>query len=266
MQSEEKIEYLDVEQVRPDPNQPRQTWTEEDREEIQRMVESLKAHGVIDPIEIDENNVIILGERRWRACKIARTKVPVRRKLNLPLAERFERQIIADNQRKDLSPMDRTWAFATAIININTDKNYSVKDVKQMSQMQITNSLFNPKGRGRDGTGIEEFSRRTGISHTTVRDYLQAIDLGRDFWEAVENKRMPITTAREIKRLGDKELEKDLLKTVLKEAKEEQDIPIRKETSEINRIHYCVVNFIGAQKKNTVDKPSASTYLMLSVT
>jgi ParB-like chromosome segregation protein Spo0J len=228
---EETIEYLDPSEIKPDPNQPRQTWTDEDRKEIESMVESLKEHGVIEPIEVDENNVIILGERRWKACKIAKVKVPVRRKIGLKPQERFERQIIADSQRKELSPMDRAWAFATAIANINTGKNYTVKQVKVMDKNQIQTFVFNPKGRGHDEVGQAEFNRRTGISQQIVSVYLKNIGLEKQVQEAIDKQKLPITIGREITKLEEPKLEKELQKTILREAEEKK--PRRDEVHEL---------------------------------
>jgi len=229
--TEERIEYLNPSEIKPDPNQPRQTWTDEDKKEIESMVESLKAHGVIEPIEIDENNCIILGERRWKACKIAGVKVPVRRKVGLSPSKRLERQIIADKQRKELSPMDTAWAYATAIANINTDKNYTVKEIKVMDKNQRLTLIFNPQGRGHDEVGQREFSRRTGISQPIVSIYLKNIGLEQQVQDAIDIKKLPITIGREISKLEEPKLEKELQKTIMKEAEEKK--PRRDEVHEL---------------------------------
>lgn len=229
--TEERIEYLDPSEVKPDPNQPRQTWTEEDRKEIESMVESLKEHGVIEPIEVDENNRIILGERRWKACKIAGVKVPVRRKTGLKQQERFERQIIADSQRKELSPMDRAWAFTTAIVNINTGKSYTVKEIKVMDKSYLlTLADKTSPGQGQTG-GQAEFSRRTGISRQIVSVYLKNIGLEEQVQDAIDKQKLPITLGREVSKLENPKLERELQKTILKEAEEKK--PRRDEVHEL---------------------------------
>lgn len=238
MQKEERIEYLNVNEIKPDPNQPRQTWTKEDIEEIERMVESLKEHGVIDPIEIDENNIIILGERRWKACKIAKVKVPIRRKTNLPPTERFERQIIADSQRKDLSSMDRAWAFATDIANINTGKNYTVRQIKRMPRGQLLTLVADTSPRTEKGTqkplGQAELSRRTGIPQQTISMYLKTIDLEPEVQKAIDEKRLPLTVATEISRLDkEPELKQELQRTIVKEVEEAEKKPKRDQVREL---------------------------------
>lgn len=217
MQREERIEYLDPSEIKPDPNQPRQTWTDEDRKEIESMVESLKEHGVIEPIEADENNVMILGERRWNACKIAGVKVPVRRKVGLSPSERFERQIVADTQRKELSPMDRAWAYATAVANINTGKDHTVKQVKGMNKETLLKLVS--FGDGRKSMGQAELSRRTGIPQQTISVYLRTVGLEPELQKAVETGKLPITTFRQVDKLKEENLRKELQKTIIREVK-----------------------------------------------
>ena len=69
---------LDITKIRPNPNQPRKRFTEEDME---TLVASIQAHGLIAPIavrKVDDYYEIVAGERRWRACQQAGlTKIPV---------------------------------------------------------------------------------------------------------------------------------------------------------------------------------------------
>lgn len=68
-------------------------------------------------------------------------------------SERFERQLVDDAHRKDLSPLDRAWAYATAIININTGKSYTIKEVKEMDRSLLLNLVSTSKGGQRGGDG-----------------------------------------------------------------------------------------------------------------
>jgi len=62
---------IEVSKIKPDPNQPRKTF---DEDKLKYLAESILSNGLLKPIEIDENNIIIDGERRWRASKIAELK------------------------------------------------------------------------------------------------------------------------------------------------------------------------------------------------
>jgi len=80
--------------LKPDPDQPRKKF---DSEAINNLAQTMKTQGIINPIEIDENDVIITGEMRWRAYKsIYKNGELVDCKLltELDPIERFERQTI----------------------------------------------------------------------------------------------------------------------------------------------------------------------------
>jgi len=66
-----KIKEIEVEKIKPDPEQPRESF---DKEKLKELAQTFKTQGIIQPIEIDENYQIITGERRWRAAKLAGLK------------------------------------------------------------------------------------------------------------------------------------------------------------------------------------------------
>lgn len=55
--------------IKPDKNQPRQFF---DKEKLKALAESYKKDGLIDPITVNGNNTIVVGEMRWRAAGIAK--------------------------------------------------------------------------------------------------------------------------------------------------------------------------------------------------
>ena len=70
----EKLLNLNINEVEPNRNQPRKRFDEESLEEL---AESIKRYGLIQPIIVTKKDgyyEIIAGERRWRACKKARSK------------------------------------------------------------------------------------------------------------------------------------------------------------------------------------------------
>lgn len=67
-----KVALLKVSDVHPDPDQPRKHF---DPDELFALAESIKQHGLIQPITVRQNTkgyVIVAGERRWRAAKLAK--------------------------------------------------------------------------------------------------------------------------------------------------------------------------------------------------
>ena len=103
---------LEIGQVRPNPRQPRRAF---DDEAIQRLSESVKADGVVQPIivrDVGDGYEIVAGERRWRAARLAGLRtIPAivrtaddRELLILALAENVARE--------DLNPIDQARAYA----------------------------------------------------------------------------------------------------------------------------------------------------------
>ena len=90
MEIEEK--WIDLKDIKFDPEQPRKTFN---TEEIENLAKTYKNHGIINAPEIDENNMVITGELRVRAAKIAGLKkIKVNVIKGLSEIERKERQII----------------------------------------------------------------------------------------------------------------------------------------------------------------------------
>lgn len=100
------VETLPVGQLRPNPLQPRKKF---DEENLDSLVESIRAHGIIQPIlvrPIQDGFEIVAGERRWRAaCKVPLEKVPVRI-LDVPEDKAVELALIENVQREDLAPLE----------------------------------------------------------------------------------------------------------------------------------------------------------------
>jgi len=198
----ETVEYVDPHLLKPDPNQPRQpNWnSKEVREELQLLSETFEAQNIINPIEIDENNTIILGERRWRAALLKELKqIPVRRITMLTQSERFERQLIDDAQRKQLTPQEKVWAYVTGVVNINTNENYSISDVKQIydqDSKQLLGLIAASSERDKQGRqkrmGQSLLARRIGISQSQVSQYLSWFKVGFEMQEAFMVGKIPI--------------------------------------------------------------------------
>jgi ParB family transcriptional regulator, chromosome partitioning protein len=100
-----------VADIRPNPNQPRRYFAEDALEEL---AQSLKRHGVIQPIVVrpyDGAYQIVAGERRWRAAQRAQIhSVPaIVRDFND--SETLEIALIENIQRKDLNPIEEAEAY-----------------------------------------------------------------------------------------------------------------------------------------------------------
>lgn len=166
-------ELMAIDQITPDTHQPR---TEFKDEVIEVYAESIETLGQINPIEIDENNVIIRHEQLWHAAKkLGLEKVLVVRKTGLSQAKRFERQL-ADHD-EDLGVVDKVWAYATGVVNINANADYTKEDIKQMHENdydRLVNLLGEDtvKEAKHIPHGQSELSRRIGVKQHTISNYL----------------------------------------------------------------------------------------------
>jgi ParB family chromosome partitioning protein len=107
----EEIIQFNVHELQPNPLQPRGVITPES---LVDLVDSIKEHGVLEPLVIAKTPAgyqIIAGERRWRASKLAGlTHVPAVVRETTPKGM-LEMALVENVQRVDLNPLDRAKGF-----------------------------------------------------------------------------------------------------------------------------------------------------------
>lgn len=105
------VQFLQLNVLQPNPFQPR---SQIDREQLEDLVNSIKEHGILEPLIIAQTPAgyqIIAGERRWRAAQVVGlTEVPVLIKKTSPKGM-LEMALVENIQRVDLDPMERVTAF-----------------------------------------------------------------------------------------------------------------------------------------------------------
>lgn len=225
----EQIELIEIKKIKPDPNQPR---IEFDEKKIQELASTYKTQGMIHTIEIDENNTIILGERRWRAAKlIDLKKVKTTRKIGLDKATRLERQLIDDANRKDLSDMERAWAYATAIININSEaqgkkERYTILEVKKMKKDPLLKLVGVQEDLSKKSIsyGSKNLSEKIGVPQATISYYISMLKTSTEVQKAVEDGELPGSYAAEIAKVKDPEQQQKVASIVLKKKKEDKPL------------------------------------------
>ena len=111
--------YVDINKVEPNREQPRKNF---DEDSLLELSESIKQHGLIQPILVQDRNSyyeIIAGERRWRASKLAGLKeVPVIIR-NYTEQEIVEVSLIENIQREDLNPIEEAKAYKRLMTEFN---------------------------------------------------------------------------------------------------------------------------------------------------
>ncbi|MCA9865512.1 MAG: ParB/RepB/Spo0J family partition protein [Anaerolineales bacterium] len=108
---EEGVRQVAIERIIPNPRQPR---TVMDDDKLAELAASIKIHGLIQPIivtETVEGFVLIAGERRWRASRLAGLEqVPVVIKETTP-QDMLELALIENVQRADLNALEEAYAY-----------------------------------------------------------------------------------------------------------------------------------------------------------
>lgn len=123
--SNESIFWIDIGKIEPNPYQPRREFSEG---ALQSLADSIRTHGVLQPIVVskvemetprglDVRYQLIAGERRWRASKIAGLReVPaVVKRGQTEERQKLELALIENVQREDLNPVEKARAFKQLI-------------------------------------------------------------------------------------------------------------------------------------------------------
>lgn len=156
---------IEIDKLFPNVNQPRKVF---DREALEELAKSIKVHGVIQPIVVnaqpDGTYMIIAGERRYRASKLAGLdKVPCIVK-NYSEKQIKEISIIENLQREDLNPIE------------------SARAIKQlMDEYNMTQ---------------EAVSERIGVSRPNIANTLRLLSLCPDVIALIEANRLSAGHAR----------------------------------------------------------------------
>ena len=108
----EKVHQVGLASIVASPLQPRKEFK---RDALNELVESIRQHGIIQPLvvrEVDGRHELIAGERRWRASQEAGlAQVPVIIRIATDL-EVLEISLIENLQRADLNPIEEAQAYA----------------------------------------------------------------------------------------------------------------------------------------------------------
>lgn len=137
------VETLRLTQVEPNKNQPRHKF---DDDKIEELSESIKEHGVIQPIIVVKNDdmyKIVAGERRWRAAKKAGLKEIPAVVRNYTEFEIAQIALIENLQRENLNPIEEALGYQTLINKFSmTQEDLSAKIGKSRSAIANTIRLL----------------------------------------------------------------------------------------------------------------------------
>lgn len=134
-------EEMPIELIYPNPDQPRKNF---DEQALKELADSIKKHGIIMPIVVNDDNagkyMIIAGERRYRAAKLAGIKempVVVRR---YSAREIKEISLIENLQREDLNPIEAAAAMKQLMVEYKLTQDELAERIGK-SRPAIANTL-----------------------------------------------------------------------------------------------------------------------------
>ena len=121
------LRYIKISSIVPDPEQPRRDF---DDDALNELSESIKKHGILQPVVVrphGDGYMIVAGERRFRASKIAKLdKIPALVR-TLSNQHRLELSLIENLQRRDLNPLET----ATAYLKLRDQFNLTLDGIGQ---------------------------------------------------------------------------------------------------------------------------------------
>ncbi len=138
--AEKPDEFVDIDKVEPNKNQPRKKF---DEDELIELSESIKQYGIIQPIIVVDRKdyyEIVAGERRWRAArKAGLKKVPVIIK-DYTEQEILLISLIENIQRQDLNPIEEAITYKRLLTESDLKQDELAEKVSK-SRTAVTNSI-----------------------------------------------------------------------------------------------------------------------------
>ena len=180
------ISEIELEKIVANPDQPRRTF---DEEALQELADSIREHGVISPITLRDNGdgtyMIIAGERRFRASKIAgleRIPAYIRTAKDEQV---MEWALIENIQREDLDAIEIALAYQRLMDDYNLTQ--------------------------------ERMSERVGKKRATVANYLRLLKLPAEIQVGIKEKKIDMGHARAILATPSAERQLALYQRILRE-------------------------------------------------
>lgn len=180
----EEITEISLDEIRPNPYQPRKTF---DNKSLKELSESIKENGVFQPIIIRKSvngYEIIAGERRFRASKLAKKKTIPAIIRDFDEAQMMEVAVLENLQREDLTPLEEAQAY-------------------EMLQKNL-------------GLTQAEVSKRLGKSRPYIANYLRLLTLPQKTKRLLQRGELSMGQARTLLGLKDKDSIDDLARKVVK--------------------------------------------------
>lgn len=161
LSDEESVTTLRLSEIEPNKNQPRKSF---DSDALKQLADSIVEHGVIQPLLVRSlpsgNYVIIAGERRWRASKMAGlSEIPVVIRDDITDEQAAQIAMIENLQRENLNPIEEALGYKEII-----DKHGLTQDKLARALGKARSSIANSLGLLTMPNGVQELLRQGLLS------------------------------------------------------------------------------------------------------
>ena len=158
---EEGVSTLRISEIEPNKNQPRKSFN---NETLKQLADSITEHGVLQPLIVRSiaagNYMIIAGERRWRAAKMAGlSEIPVIIRDDLTDEQAMQIAMIENLQRENLNPIEEALGYKELI-----DKFGMTQDKLAQVLGKARSSVANSLGLLALPNGVQELLRSGSLS------------------------------------------------------------------------------------------------------
>ncbi|MBU1037188.1 ParB/RepB/Spo0J family partition protein [Patescibacteria group bacterium] len=163
---EERIIRISLSRIEKNPFQPRENF---DYEEMEELVESVKKHGILQPLIVTkagDDYQLIAGERRLKAAKILELETVPAIVRDVDNIEKLELALIENLQRQNLNPMEEANAYKKLIDEFNLTQ--------------------------------EAISLRVGKKRTTITNSLRLLDLPKEIQQSLSDRKITTGHAKVI--------------------------------------------------------------------
>lgn len=203
-----EIQDIPINEIRPNPYQPRKSFNEE---ALRELSESIKNHGVFQPIIVKKGirgYDLIAGERRLRASKMAGLdKIPAIVK-DFSDDEMREIALLENIQRENLTAIELAWAYKGIIDNLDIrQEDLALRIGKSRSHITNTLGLLNlpeevqkmilngelSMGHARVLSKMEDESKITDLAKKIINEGLSVHEIEEISKDEEIKKRVPIT-------------------------------------------------------------------------
>ena len=182
---DEQIKQIDISDIKPNPYQPRKTF---DENHLNDLADSIKQYGILQPIVLRktvQGYYIVVGERRFRASKIAGLKYVSAIIKDLTDEDMMELAVIEDLQREDLNAIEEAESYQ-----------------RLMTDLKITQ---------------QEVAKRLSKSRPYIANMLRLLHLPKKIADMVKDGRLTSAHGRTLLAIKDEQQMLRLAKRVVKE-------------------------------------------------